>query len=560
MVKVRKLGLPHHVKERIRHQKLQQQLSQIADQVPKPFGVNKETKDTKLRRIILYLKFLHWKKFGLLKKGQKGSKAIDSECKVKVTQQPLKFPLLTKFCSKAQIIYLKNPKATEKNERPSYSKEQDSENFINFENQSLDTADPCIGSESDTSCFADSNTSVSANHFNSFEGNDDKDNVKYVPNGGVAQFLPHEEFSQDLNKEVGYSYLYENILNTPPSDNSSVERNMVPNPELRDMHLNRPLMSVQNACNYTEPHQFSNSVIKPCVPFKEHYEVNNYCFPNSPHCHCGEKNIRAPLPPISAFLPQSSRNLRHDYSDYCLNQPSYQMNRSSVNSENLFNNFYGGEQRSISMNSKLSPTNQPYSSELVSSEESIVTYFSNEWLSDDTVTDSGSLKESPIKQNFEGNEHSMHDENSSDSSLIDSKHRNVNLKLPNSRGNIEKTNKAATHKSFHTFNANKAFEKNLIVYPQSMPQLPFVVRKKREKPENDDSCVPQCGCKISPLIKICEPDNETNYRSASNCDIFSSKLIKKEPDDYLLPAEEKSFSLNNFSQWCPTGYYNTLQM
>ncbi|KAG8183580.1 hypothetical protein JTE90_025138 [Oedothorax gibbosus] len=56
--------LPHHVKERLRHQNLQRLLDTVAKSVPS-IPMKKETKAKKLRRIVLYMKFLLKKKWQL---------------------------------------------------------------------------------------------------------------------------------------------------------------------------------------------------------------------------------------------------------------------------------------------------------------------------------------------------------------------------------------------------------------------------------------------------------------------------------------------------------------
>ncbi|GFT82789.1 hypothetical protein NPIL_484971 [Nephila pilipes] len=55
-------SVPHHVKERLRHQKLQEILENVANHVPKHLAFMRETKTKMLRRVVLYVKYLLLKK------------------------------------------------------------------------------------------------------------------------------------------------------------------------------------------------------------------------------------------------------------------------------------------------------------------------------------------------------------------------------------------------------------------------------------------------------------------------------------------------------------------
>ncbi|KAF8795099.1 uncharacterized protein LOC129990488 [Argiope bruennichi] len=74
MARSKNKSLPHHVKERLRHQNLQKILENVANYVPKPTTTKKETKAKKLRRVVLYLKYLIHKKEELLKSKPKAIK------------------------------------------------------------------------------------------------------------------------------------------------------------------------------------------------------------------------------------------------------------------------------------------------------------------------------------------------------------------------------------------------------------------------------------------------------------------------------------------------------
>ncbi|GFQ64237.1 BHLH domain-containing protein [Trichonephila clavata] len=107
-------SIPHHVRERLRHQNLQKILEDVANHVPKPMTVQKETKTKKLRRVVLYVKYLLLKekelnktsaghkqtskKQGILLKRKTAFQKVPLKCKVKDPKAHIVF--LTKSSEK----------------------------------------------------------------------------------------------------------------------------------------------------------------------------------------------------------------------------------------------------------------------------------------------------------------------------------------------------------------------------------------------------------------------------------------------------------------------------
>ncbi|GBM21487.1 hypothetical protein AVEN_249915-1 [Araneus ventricosus] len=109
MARSKSKDLPHHVKERLRHQKLQKILENVASHVPKPATTKRETKAKKLRRVVLYMKYLIHKNEELNKTNlvaiKRTTKCQDISAKTNVSS--LEFPSKHKPRSKrAHIVFL----------------------------------------------------------------------------------------------------------------------------------------------------------------------------------------------------------------------------------------------------------------------------------------------------------------------------------------------------------------------------------------------------------------------------------------------------------------------
>ncbi|GIY44906.1 uncharacterized protein CDAR_241211 [Caerostris darwini] len=113
MDQIRNRNIPHHVKERLRHQNLQKILEDVANFIPRPKMLKKETKARKLRRVVLYMKYLLHIKTKLNKNQlniKKTSKWQDIPVIKKLTISkvtPVQKPVKTK---KAHIVFLSKSK------------------------------------------------------------------------------------------------------------------------------------------------------------------------------------------------------------------------------------------------------------------------------------------------------------------------------------------------------------------------------------------------------------------------------------------------------------------
>ncbi|GFY36966.1 BHLH domain-containing protein [Trichonephila inaurata madagascariensis] len=106
-------NIPHHVRERLRHQNLQKILEDVANYVPSPMTVQKETKTKKLRRVVLYVKYLLLKEKEL-NKASAGNKQTSKKQGILMKRKTAfqKVPLKCKD-PKAHIVFL--TKSSEKN-------------------------------------------------------------------------------------------------------------------------------------------------------------------------------------------------------------------------------------------------------------------------------------------------------------------------------------------------------------------------------------------------------------------------------------------------------------